>query len=77
MLECEGEPNSCRWAVRDLIEGLFCNGIRTVHYWLIKDLYDFIIPVEENFLWSVEDIHYYNTIKGNYEGTFIQLDITH
>ena len=77
LLECEGESDLCRWAVRDLIEGLFCNGIKTTHYWVIKDLYNFLIPVKENFLWAEDDVQYYDTIEGNYTGTFIQLNIIH
>lgn len=76
-LECEGDANGCRWAARDVMENLVVGGIRVAHYWLVKYLYDLIITPRENALWSDKDVHYYDTISGNYDGTFLLLDIVH
>lgn len=76
-LECEGDANSCRYAARDIMEHLIERGIRVVHYWIVKYLYDLIIGCKEKVLWAHEDVHYRDTISGNYEGTYIELDIVH
>lgn len=77
LLNCEGNPNPCRWAARDLLEHLVSDGIRVVHYWLVKNLYNLLITPDEEILWSEEDVHYYDSIDGNYEGTELKLDIEH
>lgn len=77
ILVCEGDANGCRWAARDVIEALICGGFRLTHYWLIKDIYELIITPKEEWLWSDEDVHYYDSIEGNYGGTHIALDIVH
>ena len=76
-LVCEGDPNGCRWTARDVMEELIRGGIRTVHYWLVKRIYDLVITPKEEVLWSDDDVHYYDTMGGNYEGTHILLDIVH
>lgn len=76
-LECEGDPDGCRWAARDLIENLLCGGIRLVHYWVLDYLYHFLVYPKENFLWSENDVHYYDTLDGNYSGTTFELEIIH
>ena len=73
-LTCEGEPNPCRWAARDLMETLVCN-IHTHKYYLVKDLYDLIITPKEELLWSGRDVHYSDILSGNYDGTVLFLDI--
>lgn len=76
-LECDGDANGCRWAARDVLERLISKGIRTVRYYLVKDIYDLLITPKEKVLWSDEDVHYEGIISGNYEGTFLRLDIVH
>ena len=73
-LTCEGEPNPCRWAARDLMETLVCN-IHTHKYYLVKDLYDLIITPKEELLWSGRDVQYSDILSGNYDGTVLFLDI--
>lgn len=77
LLGCNGDANGCRWAARDVLEHLVTNGFRVVHYWLVKDLYDLLITPKEDVLWSDENVHYQNTISGNYDGTVLRLDIVH
>ena len=60
-------------SVRDLIESLICN-IRTIKYYLVKDLYNFLVPAREGLFREGEEINYTNIIGGNYEGTFIALE---
>lgn len=76
-LVCEGDANGCRLAARDVIQKLICGGISVTHYWVLKYIYELIVPPMEELLWSDEDVHHYDTIGGNYEGTHITLDIVH
>lgn len=73
-LTAEGERNACQWAARDLLEHLVCN-IRTHKYYLIKDLYDLVIPAKENLLWSNKNVYHNGSLSGNYDGTFFNLII--
>lgn len=77
LLECEGAPNPCRWAARDLLEHLITNGIGLVHYWVLKDIYNLLITPKEEVLWSDEDVHYSDTLSGNYHNSYLTLDIEH
>lgn len=83
VLYCKGEANCCRWAARDLLQNIITNGVRVVHYWLVDYLYHLITsPIDTRkesgmLLWSDEDVNYYDTIGGNYEGTEILLCIRH
>lgn len=72
-LIADGDSRACQWAVRDLLESLICN-IRTIKYYLVQDLYNFLVPAREGLFREGEEINYTNTIGGNYEGTFISLD---
>lgn len=82
-LNCEGESDCCRWAARDLLENIISNGVGVVHYWLVDRLYHLITsPIDMHresgmLLWSDEDVNYYDTIGGNYEGTELLLCIKH
>jgi len=73
-LLADGERNACRWAARDLMERLVCS-VRTHKYYLIKELYDMIIPAKEDLLWSNSNVSHYKGLSGNYDGTFIRLNI--
>lgn len=77
LLECEGDANCCRWAARDVLENLITGGFRVVHYYLVEDLYKLIITPREEMLWLDTDVHYQDTLSGNYEGTVLKLDIIH
>lgn len=75
-LQADGNDDACRWAARDLMESLVCN-IRTHKYYVIKYLYDLIIAPKEELLWSKDDVNYFDSIGGNYEGTNIRLIVLH
>ena len=75
-LYAEGDPNPCRWAARDLMESLVCS-IQTNKYYVIKYLYDLIVTARIEYLWSGEDVDYFDSISGNYEGTELHLRIVH
>lgn len=72
-LEADGDRNAGFYAARDLMQNLICN-IRAGKYYLVKDLYDMIIPAKE-LLWSNVSASYFKDISGNYDGTYIQLYI--
>lgn len=76
-LECEGDECGCQWAARDVMENLIRGGILTVHYWLVQDIYELVIKPKERMLWGDKDVHYYDSMSGNYNGTEISLDIVH
>ena len=76
-LICEGDADGCRYAARDVMEALICGGIRLVHYWVLKYIYDLIITPKEELLWSDSDVYHYDSIEGNYGGTHIELEIIH
>ena len=78
ILTAEGDPNGCRYAARDFMQGLVCR-LRTtdIKYYLIPEIYDLVIGPKENLLWSGTDVHHGGNMSGNYDGTKIRLDIWH
>ena len=70
-LYIEGDENSCRWAMRDLLQGLICS-IRTIKYWLVKDLYD-LLEYFLRDLWGELNQDRSKGLSGNYENTWLSL----
>lgn len=74
-LDAVGDENACNYAVRDLLEALVCN-LSTSRSYIIRDVYQMLIPAIEQCLWSKKEIgDYSGSIGGNYEGTYISLKI--
>ena len=73
-LHAEGNADDCRRAIRDLLEHMMCS-INTSKYYLVKDIYDLLYYFRKD-LWSNEPNQYkYNTLCGNYDGTYLDLVI--
>ena len=75
LLIAEGPEDRCYYAARDLLESIMCH-LQTSRYYIIRDVYQLLIPAKEQCLWSNKEyIDYSESIGGNYEGTSIILKI--
>ena len=66
-----GEPNPCRWAVRDLLENMICS-IRTHKYYLVGELFDLLNYFRDE-LWGDMNQDKESCMSGNYDGTYVAL----
>lgn len=69
-----GVSTACKRAAKDLLENLICN-IRTSRYYIVDDMCKFLIPAHDVLDDLENEFEYYDTISGNYEGTFLYLDV--
>lgn len=77
-LTCEGDADCCKYAVRDVCNNLICNGVRVKYTWLISELIRFLITDTSSFLWSFEDdMHFNESMGGNYKGSYFMLDVVY
>lgn len=67
--------------VRDFLHVLMVSFRVATHYWLVKDLYDFVEPVVDKVVeciqgkdWDDGMSYVYNYYGGNYEGTELLLE---
>ena len=67
----EGNKNACRWALRDLLEGLMCS-IDTHKHWLVKGLYNVLEYFYED-IWGDLNQEKEKCLYGNYEFSKITL----
>ena len=70
---CRGDEYGCKYAIRDILEILLCEGIRCNNYHVLYSLYKLLSDPLEGWLWSKDDHYqcYYKEIGGNYDGTHI------
>lgn len=77
-LTCEGDADCCKYAIRDVCNNLICNGVRVKYTWLISELVRLLITDTSSFLWSFEDdMHFNDSMEGNYGGTYFRLDLVY
>lgn len=77
-LTCEGDADCCKYVVRDVCNNLICNGVRVKYTGLISELIRFLITDTSSFLWSFEgDMHFNDSMGGNYEGSYFVLDLVY
>lgn len=70
-LNTHGEPNACRWAIRDLLENMICS-ISTHKYYLVGELYEKLNYFRDG-LWENRTQERHTYMGGNYEGTCLTL----
>lgn len=68
-----GDPDTCRWACRDLLEALMCS-IRTCVHYIVKDVYEVLEYFHEN-LWDTSITSIEKVMTGNYSGSMLTLTI--
>lgn len=73
-LFARGDAVACRRAAEDLLENLICN-IRTSRYYIVNMLCKFLIPAIDELGFTTKEIDYRDSLQGNYEGTFLNLDV--
>lgn len=72
-LDIEGKELPCKWACRDLLEGLICS-INTYKYWLVRDLYNLLYYFLDD-LFTINNCIKENYLSGNYDNTYLTLKI--
>lgn len=72
-VNAEGDADSCRYYVRDLLEALICS-ISTHKYWLVKDLYELLVYFHTK-LWEEPNQFKIKGLSGNYSGTWLKLSM--
>lgn len=70
-LNIHGEPNACRWAIRDLLEHMICS-ISTHKWYLVGELYEKISHFHDG-LWEDMNQDKDAYMSGNYDGTYLTL----
>ena len=75
-LIANGDENACRWAARDLLQSLICE-FRTFKSYLVRDLYQFLDAPLAIVQKRGNEVRYEDNLSGNYEGTYLLLQITH
>ena len=75
-LVATGDENACRWAARDLLESLICE-LRTFKSYLANALYQFLDTPLTIVQKRGNEVRYEDNLSGNYEGTYLLLQITH
>ena len=75
-LIASGDENACRWAARDLLQSLICE-FRTFKSYLVGDLYRFLDTPLVIVQKRGNEVRYEDNLSGNYEGTYLLLQITH
>ena len=75
-LIASGDENAGRWAARDLLQSLICE-FRTFKSYLVGDLYRFLDTPLVIVQKRGNEVRYEDNLSGNYEGTYLLLQITH
>jgi len=70
-LFAEGDADACRWAMRDLLEGLMCS-IKTFKHYVVKEIYELLDYFHED-LWSNLNQTKHRGLYGNYDNTWLSL----
>lgn len=72
-LSVTGEANPCRRAIEDLLKNMFCN-FHTIWSYLEREMYNFLAEAEVRVVLVTDrNIDWYDTIGGDYEGTYIRI----
>ena len=75
-LIASGDENACRWAARDLLQSLICE-FRTFKSYLVGYSYRFLDTPLVIVQKRGNEVRYEDNLSGNYEGTYLLLQITH
>lgn len=74
-LIASGDENACRWAARDLLQSLICE-FKTFKSYLVRDLYQFLDTPLAIVQKRGNEARYEDHLSGNYEGTYLLLQIS-
>ena len=73
-LVADGDSDRCRYALRDLLEGLILS-FHTCKYWLVRDMYDLLDHFLEGIWKDGLNQMKLKGLSGNYSGTELMLAI--